>query len=333
LIGASQVGRPIERTAGPWRTVECGPWTLSVRLLVSLVIGGLSGVLAVSPRFLLTGPGGDFAGWAVRAARDLVTGKDPYGYRVSPLAVPYPLPAAFVGFPCAALPDRWAGGVFAGASAALLAFGVTRERQWWRLLLFASYPYVESLRCVQWPPLLLTAALYPTLLPLTLIKPHLGLPLLLRARITPRSVVLTILVLVASLAIYPTWPFVWLRQIAPYRGVAPVQLLPLGPLLVLALLRWRDRDSYYLFLMAVLPKRAFYDHLLLWLLPRTAWGMAALTSLSWAALYLAARTGDFDSFLILCLYLPTLAALLSRGSPRASKASKATLDRAAGEES
>jgi hypothetical protein len=237
--------------------------TLITRAICSLVIGAASAVLAASPDFLLTQPGGDFSGWAVRAARDLVAGKDPYSYRVSASAVPYPLPAAFVGFPFAALPDRYAGGLFAGVSAMILSFGLTRERQWWRLLLFASYPYVESLRCVQWPPLLLSVTVYPSLLPLVLIKPQLGIPLMVRTRITWRGLLLTLGVLLASLAIQLTWPLVWLRQITAYRGVTPLALLPVGPLLALSLLRWRDRDSYFLFLATALPERAFYDHLLL----------------------------------------------------------------------
>jgi hypothetical protein len=284
-----------------------------VRVLVSLAIGVSSAALAAWPRFLLTRPGGDFAAWAVRAARDLVAGQDPYRYKVTVNAVPYPLPAAFIGFPFAALSDRWAGAAFSGCSAALLAYGLTRDRQWWRLLLFASYPYVESLRCVQWSPLLMAAACYPLLLPLVLMKPHLGIALLAKVKITAAGVALTILTLLASLAIDPGWPRVWFWQASHYRGLIPLGILPVGPALALVLLRWRQRDAYYLLLLAALPKRIMYDHLLLFLIPGSAASMAGLAALSWATWYLSKTLGYFPLFLVCLMYVPTMLMVLARG--------------------
>jgi hypothetical protein len=47
--------------------------------------------------------------------------------------------------------------------------------------------------------------------------------------------------------------------------------------------------------------------------------MAALTLSSWAALYLAATTGKAALYLIVCLYLPNLLAILARGFLPVSK--------------
>ena len=293
---------------------------LGGRVAVAIAIGFVSAVGAASPSFLLTDPGGDFVGWPVHAARDLVEGVDPYRNRGDATAVPYPLPAAFVGFLFLPLPDLWAGAAFLGLSAALLAFGLTREGQWWRLLLFASYPYVETVRCVQWLPLLLAVTAYPALLPLVLIKPHLGLALLARVRITWIGVIATALVVAASLAIRPDWPAAWYERLGPYRGTAPLAILPLGPLLALALIRWKSRDARYFFLVAALPKRAFYDHLLLWLLPRSLVEMVALTALSWVVSYRMQSVSQFYLWLVAGLYLPVLVALLATPSPRTATA-------------
>ena len=48
----------------------------------------------------------------------------------------------------------------------------------------------------------------------------------------------------------------------------PILLWP-GPLLVLALWKYRDRDARFLFLSALMPQRWFYDSLTLWLIPKS----------------------------------------------------------------
>ncbi len=100
--------------------------------------------------------------WALQAARDLLAGADPYARPYHALAVPYPLPAVFIGLPLAWLSDRAAAGVFIDLSSALLAY-VSTARAWWPLLVFVSAPYVAAMRIVQWSPLILAAPSLPAL--------------------------------------------------------------------------------------------------------------------------------------------------------------------------
>ena len=64
---------------------------------------------------------GDF-GWAIFAARDLLSHTNPYE---RPMQL-YPIPAALFGLPFVSLPGPLAGGLFYGISSALLAFGLLR---------------------------------------------------------------------------------------------------------------------------------------------------------------------------------------------------------------
>jgi hypothetical protein len=91
--------------------------------------------------------------------------------------------------------------------------------------------------------------------------------------LSPRWAILAAVLFTVSLVIYPSWPIVWLRSTSPYQGSRPpLFVLPRGPLLLLALLRWRDRRSWFLFSMALMP----------WLgrvqLDQTIWRQAGLVS-------------------------------------------------------
>ena len=101
--------------------------------LLPLLIGGIEGCLCAA-FLVLTHQGAADFGWALRAARDLWYGHDPYAYPVTSDAVPYPLPAAFVAFPFALLPSEFAAGVFFGISSALLARCLLRTGEPWRLI-------------------------------------------------------------------------------------------------------------------------------------------------------------------------------------------------------
>jgi hypothetical protein len=57
-----------------------------------------------------------------------------------------------------------------------------------------------------------------------------------------------------------------------------------GPILLLALLKWRKPEARTLLAMAVMPQLTlFYDQLPLWLVPTTAWRSLAMSVLSWVA--------------------------------------------------
>src|SRR5690349_19474162 len=95
---------------------------------------------------------GDF-GWRLRAGRALLAGRDPYAYTPGPNAIPYPLPADFIGLPFVWLPDSLAAAVFMTISVALLVWGFVEAGQSWRLGMLFSWPFLYSLLFVQWAPL------------------------------------------------------------------------------------------------------------------------------------------------------------------------------------
>ena len=110
-------------------------------------------------------------GWAVRAARHVLAGQNPYN---TPLEQ-YPLTAAFFGVPFVWLRPEMAAALFYGISSALLAFGLI-PHGYHRLLVFLAYPYWGGLLAVQWSTLIFASAFFPLLLPVTMAKPQLGLP-------------------------------------------------------------------------------------------------------------------------------------------------------------
>src|SRR5215210_889370 len=103
-----------------------------------------------------------------RAARTILTGRTPYVPIRFDAPYPYysgfayPLTAALVGVPFAALSAPIAGSIFFAISTGLLAFAVTREG-YGRLPLFVSAPFINAAAWCTWSPLLTAAALLPAL--------------------------------------------------------------------------------------------------------------------------------------------------------------------------
>ncbi len=274
----------------------------------------------------------DFA-WALRAARDLLGGRDPYAYTPGPDAIPYPLPAALVALPLSRLPDSIAAGIFIGFSVALLAWGTFRAKESWRLGLLFSWPFIYSAIFVQWSPLFCGIWFTPALAPFILAKPNIGLPLVIAAAVrTWRSVLppllvrqwiaalaVSVLVLAASLWIYPTWLIVWMRQTATYQGsVPPLFYLPFGPLILLSLIRWRDERAWLILSMALMPQRMIYDQLALLLVARTSKEMFPLIAATWAGFLglwlskdMARMAGSWHLMVLLAHYLPAVVVLIA----------------------
>ena len=168
--------------------------------------------------------------------------------------------------------------------------------------------------------------LLPSLLPLALIKPQTGLPIIL-INLTWRRLLALVMFISLAFIVYPGWPLAWYAQAKNYDGVIPLLALPLGPLMLLALLKWREKDMRFLFLMACVPQRALYDLTPLYLLPKSLRQMLAACFLSWAAFVplLAANyywgSPPRQVFLSLAFvylpllamqFIPTLAAKLNR---------------------
>ncbi|MGB9633488.1 MAG: hypothetical protein ACPL8I_09175 [Chloroflexaceae bacterium] len=279
-------------------------WHISLGL--ALVWGLLAGGLCLLMRQNVYPGPGDF-NWALDTARALLAGRDPYAFEPSPLLVPYPLPVALFGLPVSGMPDPLAAALFFGISSALLAYGIARSGEPWRLLIFVTPVYFYALMFAQWSPLIVASWFFPVLAPLlTLIKPQVALPIALN-RLTRPGLLLAGVVLGVSLLVYPTWPWRWLAMTGDYRRLIPILTLPSGWVLLAALLYWRDERAHLLLGMAVLPFRASYDLLALWLVPRTPWQMWMLAGLSWLPLFISDQAFDVQpEWSVPLLFVPCL---------------------------
>lgn len=278
------------------------------RVLVSIIVGFASGFLCF---FLIRrlGQVADFT-WSVHLAERLLQQQNPYD---TPLEQ-YPITAGFFALPFVKFPREIAAGIFYGISSGLLAFGLAREG-YHRLLAFLAYPYWIGLLYVQWSPIIMAAGFFPLLMPLTMAKPQVGLPVFL-TRFSLRGCLLCVVVAVVSLVVLPRWPLLWLGQLHNYQHFIALLVLP-GPLILLALLRYRDRDAMLLLLTACMPQRWFFDVFILWLIPKTRREILVTVFFSWCAgiwrWYHA--PGSFDQvgrWIVLSTYLPMLAIVLLR---------------------
>lgn len=224
---------------------------------------------------------GDF--WQTyETARYLVAGHVSEVFTLAPGFVAYPLPAAVWALPLLGLPPLAASTVFVALSSGLLALGILRGGEPWRLILMLGLPFIVATRYAQWSPLITAGAFFPALLPLlVLTKPHTAVPVLLSRKASRPGLALAAVVLAGSLLVLPDWPLRWLAQLGGYTRTIPLLDMPGGWLLPLALLRWRDGRARLLLLITVLPMRAPYDLVALWLIPRAPWQALALTAASW----------------------------------------------------
>jgi hypothetical protein len=286
---SSSSSRPL--TADPPRLLRLG---------IAIAAGLMAGLwcadyLARNPQFFAA----DFT-FPWRAARHLVAGRDPYQHmpRVPVYAAagpfPYPLTTALVALPFAGLRPPLAGGLFIGVSFALLAFALTGKALW-PLVIFLSAPLVLTLTTVQWSPLILASLLLPGLGWLGAAKPNLGLvTFLLRPRWS--TVIGGLGLAGVAFWLVPHWPLEWLEHLRlatlTYR---PVVMWPLGFVGLAGLLRWRTFEGRVLAAMTLVPLAPFhYDHLFLWLIPRTWRQSLVLSATSWVSVIAMLATTPHD---------------------------------------
>ncbi|MGA2003213.1 MAG: hypothetical protein ABSG70_07520 [Terriglobales bacterium] len=292
------------------------PW----RLAVSALIGIASGLFCW---FLMKHFHQDAADlrWAIHAAQRVLAHQNPYD---TPLEQ-YPLTAAVFAFPFVRLPPEVAAGLFYGISSALLALGLTRHG-YERLFVFLAYPYWAGILTVQWSTIIAASAFFPLLLPVTLAKPQVGLPVFL-SYLNRRGFLACIAIAILSLALLPTWPLLWLGQLGHYQHFFPLLILP-GPLLLLALFRYRDRDTILLLLSALMPQRWFFDSFILWLIPKSRRAILATVFFSWMVgiwrwYHVPLTMQQVGRWTVLGFYLPMLIVILTRPRPDRTAASAA----------
>ena len=248
--------------------------------------------------------------WALHLAQRLVARQNPYD---TPFEQ-YPLPAAFFALPFLRLKPEIAAGCFYGISTFFLALGLTRQN-YGRLRIFLAYPYWAGLFTAQWSAMIAASAFFPVLLPATMMKPQLGLPVFL-TRLSRRGVLACFVVAGLSLAVLPQWPLLWLRQAHYYDHFTPLLVFP-GPLLLLALFRYRDRDAWLLLLAALMPQRWFFDSFTLWLIPKSRREIVLTAGVSWGAgiwrwYHPPHSFSEVGTWTVIFIYLPMLVVVLLR---------------------
>ena len=234
-------------------------------LLASILAWGFAALKlrAAGPYFIA----GDFT-WHWRAADALLRGYSPYQVintmPVYPFTGGYPyfLSTAAVMVPFGLLPAQTAMPLFAGLSAGILTFALTRDG-WWRLPLLLSVPFVWSTLTGQLTPLITAAMLVPVLGWLAPIKFTIGAAGA-AFNLSARYAVLAVGIVIVSILIWPWWPREWWAELSdvPGRWYHVPALLPGGFLLLLSLLRWRRPEARLLAVMSCIPQSmVFYDQL------------------------------------------------------------------------
>jgi hypothetical protein len=282
-------------------------WRIAISGLVGLVTGSFCFFLLTT----LHQGAGDFT-WALHLAQRFLAHQNPYD---TPLEQ-YPFPAALFALPFVRLRPEIAGALFYALSSSVLAFGLTREG-YHRLLIFLAYPYWLGLLTVQWSAAIMAGAFFPLFLPFAMAKPQVGLPIFL-TRLSVRGLLACLIVGFLSLILMPHWPLLWIGQLGYYQHFIAILILP-GPLVLLALLRRRDRDAWLLLISSILPMRWFFDVFILWLIPRSRREIITTVFFSWCAgiwrwYHPPSNFTQVGRWIVLSTYLPMLAIILLRRS-------------------
>src|SRR6185312_10208820 len=150
------------------------------RVLVAIAIGAASVGLLLIYRLHSSRPSDFDQVWF--GARAIWSGQNPYEL-IGPgrefqwgWPLYYPATALVLMSPLALLPVALARCLFVGASAALLAYGVTRI-SWARLPLFGSCAFMVAAVAAQWSPLMTAALCMPALAWIVSAKPNIGFAL------------------------------------------------------------------------------------------------------------------------------------------------------------
>jgi hypothetical protein len=330
------------------KPVETKPPARAARVIVALLAGLIASIFPIGRAYVLHGHGVDF-NQIYAGARFLITGTDPYtsigpGRAFDwPWPLLYPLPALLVTTPLALLPLTAAQGIFIGVSTAALAYLLSADG-WWRLTVLLSPSFFVAAMFAQWTPLICAAVLAPWLAWVVLVKPSVGFVPIVTTTKRRDAIVATIVgaaLLAISFCIQPHWFTNWSSQLNGGPQLSFVGT-PLGWLLLLAALRWRQRDARMLLALAIVPHTiTVSETLYLLLIPRTFRDVLVFCILSWlvyafqranlpalpepAATAALCRTMRLP--ILILMYLPALALVLSQPNREEFAGDKIKCDR------
>ena len=265
--------------------------------------------------------------WA--AARMLAHGQNPYDL-IGPgrpfqhqFLLIYPATAALAAMPFAWAPTRLADALFIGLGAGLLAWALTRRTlanpQLW---VFASFGMMVAAQTVQWSPWLTAAALMPGLGFVFAAKPSIGLAML--AAYPSRSAIIGAAALtLATVVLWPWWIAAWIATLPSVTHMSAPVMRWGGPLILLALLKWRRADARLLAALACVPQTpVLYEVVPLFLLVRTlreATVLIGLMALVHKIVEATAQGTDYNTWMAIngqwmvwLIYLPCTALVLCR---------------------
>lgn len=265
--------------------------------------------------------------WA--GARALIHGHDPYA-SVGPgrsfdttFPLMYPMTAVLTLTPLAVVSMRWCDLLFVAIGFGLFAWAVTSEgRLSPAIVALVSLPALMALQTAQWSPLLTGAALLPAVGFLLVAKPTIGLALF-GAYPNWRAALGCVLLLALSFLVSPGWVADWRAGFVTVPHIiAPITRWG-GPLLLLALTKWKRADARLLVGLACVPHTtALYETIPLFLIADTwlqAWGLWALAIVAYVGQWasgpypsLSAQWSAGQQWIVAVMYVPCLAVLLTR---------------------
>jgi hypothetical protein len=233
----------------------------------------------------------------------------------------YPFTAVIVGLPFtfSPLPDA----AFAAFGAAVFAWGLTsrsRYRYAWFGVLTPAFIY--SVRMSQWAPALIGGTLVPAFGFLLACKPTIGAALWI-AFPSRRALIGAIALALLSVVLYPSWPVGWIHDLPAATHLRAPITFHGGPLLLLALLRWRRPEARLLAALSCIPQTPeLYESLPLFLIPATLGQGAMLAALNYGVVFgrgtvptpadYVADTALTGQWMVWLLFLPCLAMVLWR---------------------
>jgi hypothetical protein len=307
------------------------PPTTRTRLFFAALIGVVGALIVHSQYARGSNVHTDF-GMVWFGARAIAHGLDPYSLigpgRMFNYEWPliYPATALVAVMPLAPFTEHFSAVIFVGLSSFLLALGIT-QKGWHLLPLFATEAYASSARLGQWSILLTSVLFFPWVALVLSAKPQAALPLLLGAA-SRRTILLAVAgglaLVIVSLVLLPNWPVRWLDGVRSASFMDPPITQFGGPLVLLALLRWKRPEAWMLVALACMPQAwGWYNTLPLFTIPATlveALFLAAVSTLgAWIGGMMMPEVTSLPalhkwvtSLIVFTTYLPATLLLLRR---------------------